>query len=131
MKYTFKGKNVTIPDSELMRSMKSLKISQEEAIQMWLEDNDFCINEEQHALIEKTKGQKLHLDAKSDKPKEKRKRTVKIDNDKIKVINLIESILIENGYENVTIENSQKLIGFEINGEHFTINLTKQRKKKD
>ena len=41
MRYKFEGKTITIPDTELEKSMKLLDISKDEAIQMWLEDNDY------------------------------------------------------------------------------------------
>ena len=41
MKYTLKnGKVVNIPDKEIEQSMKVLELTKEEAIEMWLEDND-------------------------------------------------------------------------------------------
>ena len=55
MKYDFNGKMLNIPDKEIENSMKSLEISKEEAIQMWLDDNDYTINETVEELSEKAK----------------------------------------------------------------------------
>ena len=38
------GKSVHIPDAEIANSMAKLDLSKDEAIQMWLEDNDYCEN---------------------------------------------------------------------------------------
>ena len=38
MIYNFNGKNINIPDKEIEKAMKSLELTKEEAIEMWLED---------------------------------------------------------------------------------------------
>ena len=55
MKYNFNEKILNIPDAELENSMKCLKISKEEAIQLWLDDNDYTVNEVVEELSEKAK----------------------------------------------------------------------------
>ena len=46
MKYTLEnGKVVNIPDNEIEYNMKTLELSKEEAIDLWLEDNDYQVNE--------------------------------------------------------------------------------------
>ena len=55
MTYNFNGKNLTIPDAELEKAMRILKISKDEAIQMWLDDNDYTINPIVEELTEKTR----------------------------------------------------------------------------
>ena len=53
MRYTLpNGKNVNIPDEEIKKSMKALDLTKEDAIQMWLEDNDYEVNEELEELEE-------------------------------------------------------------------------------
>ena len=55
MIYNFNGKNLTIPDNELEKLEKKLDIPRNEAIQCWLDDNDYTINEEVEELTEKAK----------------------------------------------------------------------------
>ena len=55
MKYNFNGKVLNIPDAEIEKNMKALEISRDEAIEMWLDDNDYIENEEAEALTEKAK----------------------------------------------------------------------------
>ena len=55
MKYTLNnGKTVNIPDAEIEKNASLLEITKEEAIQMWLEDNEYLENEEQTALDKKS-----------------------------------------------------------------------------
>ena len=37
MTYNLNGKSIRIPDADIERSMKSLELTKEEAIQMWLQ----------------------------------------------------------------------------------------------
>ena len=41
MKYNFKDKIINIPDVEILANMKHLMLTQEEAIMVWLEDNEY------------------------------------------------------------------------------------------
>ena len=61
------GKSVHIPDAEIANSMTKLNLSKDEAIQMWLEDNDYCENEEVEILTQKAKENKVSRGAKSEK----------------------------------------------------------------
>ena len=59
MRYTLaNGKTISIPDDEIKANMK-LGITEDEAVEMWLEDNEYEVNEEQTALEEKAKGVKI------------------------------------------------------------------------
>ena len=55
MKYEYNGKTLNIPDDFIQNAMKNLSIDEDEAIQLWLEDNDYEVNEEQMALDAKAK----------------------------------------------------------------------------
>ena len=55
MKYEFNGKMLNIPDDFIKNAIKNLSIDEDEAIQLWLEDNDYEVNEEQEALNAKAK----------------------------------------------------------------------------
>ena len=59
MTYDFNGKKITIPNEEINKSIKILGISKDEAIQMWLEDNDYLVNEVVEELSAKAKVNKI------------------------------------------------------------------------
>lgn len=59
------------------------------------------------------------------------KRERKADTTKEGVIQAIYDFLVENGYENVTILNKSKLIGFRIGEDDYEFNLIRKRKKKE
>ena len=59
------------------------------------------------------------------------KRERKADTTKEGVIQAIYDFLNENGYENVTILNKSKLIGFRIGEDDYEFNLIRKRKKKE
>ena len=135
MRYILKnGKAVNIPDAEIRANMEVLEISQEEAVQMWLEDNEYEVNEEQTALNEKASKVKINLDVRSNEPgKTTKERIVKVSDEKK---TLFESILTNidrcEGVEreNVTVLKENKLIEVRIGDKIFKIDLIEQRKKK-
>ena len=59
MTYNLNGKNIRIPDADIERSIKSLELTKEEAIQMWLEDEGYLEKEEQEALEKKAKESRI------------------------------------------------------------------------
>lgn len=129
MKYAFNGKTINIPDDEINRNIKGLKITKEEAIQVWLEDNEYLENEEQTALVEKSKSVKIRHEARSIDPSKPRKpRTTKISDEKHQLFADLLNFLQEN-YENVSILNENKLISIKIGEKNFKLDLIEQRKK--
>lgn len=134
MKYTLKnGKSVNIPDKEIEKSMKALELTKEEAVQMWLEDNEYEVNEEQAELDEKAKKVKIQHGAsaidKTEK-KEKKERIVKVSNEKQALFGDIYQNLAELYGENVEIVKENKLLTIKINGKTFKIDLIEQRPPK-
>lgn len=134
MKYQLKnGKSVNIPDKEIEKSMKALELTKEEAIQMWLEDNDYEVNEEQEELDNKAKKVKIQHGAsaidKSEK-KEKKPRVVKISDEKQALFSEILSNL-EDVYPNsVEIVKENKLLTVKVGTKTFKIDIIEQRPKK-
>ena len=132
------GKTVNIPDEEIKGYMKSLDISEEEAIEMWLDDEGYTENEEQLELDQKAKAsgimRDIHGASAVDKTEKKPvKKTVKVSDEKKDLFDLIHDTLKDyetdfNGKTTVLKEN--KLIQFEINGKTFKIDLIQQRDKK-
>jgi hypothetical protein len=136
-KYTDKNgkpKVKRIPDSEIERNMKILKISKDEAIQMYLEDEGILINEEQNALDQKAKDnkitQKIHNARADYKPKTQRERVVKEDKVKEEIIKAIADLLPSLNAVEVKIENIGKLITFKLGEDKFKIDLVRQRPPK-
>ena len=134
MKYTLKnGKVVNIPDKEIEQSMKVLELTKEEAIEMWLEDNDYEVNEEQVALDEKAKKVKIQHGASAvDKQtKEKKERKVVASDEKQALFDNIYHNLVEIYGENVEIVKENKLLTLKIGQKTFKVDLIEQRPPKN
>ena len=137
MKYEFNGKALNIPDDFIQNAMKNLSIDEGEAIQLWLEDNDLEVNEEQMALDAKAKANvKVSTLVKAraadpSKKKTQRERVKKEDPTKEGVIAALAKALPElANAENVTIVNAGKLITFTIGEDTYKLDLVRQRKAK-
>lgn len=132
MRYEFNGKMITIPDAEIEKSMKVLKISKEEAIEMWLDDEGYTENEEQEMLTQKVKDNRIMAtihSAKAETEKKTVKRERKEDPEKEMIIQKIAEILPDFA-ENVKITNIGKLISFSIGENDYEIDLKRKRKPK-
>lgn len=130
MNYKFNNKNITIPDSEIQNNMKLLGISKEEAIQMWLEDNDYLENEIVVELTKKAKANKaVDHGAKADKERKPVKRERKPDLEKENLIQMFADCLKNAGYD-AKITNKSKLIEFTVGENHYKLDLVKQRPPK-
>ena len=123
------GKTVRIPDAEIENNMRLLEISREEAIQMWLEDNDFQTNEEVEELTKKAKVNKINREAKADAPRKKAVRERKPDVEKEKLIEMLAIFLTNTGYP-AEITNKSKIIEFNVGENHYKLDLIRQRAKK-
>lgn len=137
MKYEYNGKTLNIPDDFIQNAMKNLSIDEDEAIQLWLEDNDYEINEEQMALDAKAKANVKVANivkaraADPGKKKTQRERVKKEDPTKEGVIAALAKALPElANAENVTIVNTGKLITFTIGEDTYKLDLVRQRKAK-
>lgn len=137
MKYEYNGKTLNIPDDFIQNAMKNLSIDEDEAIQLWLEDNDYEINEEQMALDAKAKANVKVANivkaraAEPGKKKTQRERVKKEDPTKEGVIAALAKALPElANAENVTIVNAGKLITFTIGEDTYKLDLVRQRKAK-
>ena len=136
MKYSLSnGKTVTIPDKEIEKAMQILELTHNEAVQMWLEDNDYEINEEQAKLDKKAKAVKIqHGAGATDKErKTPKERTVKVSDEKKELF----ATILRNldrcegvSRENVTVLKDNKLIQVQIGSKTFKIDLIEQRPPK-
>lgn len=137
MLYTVGNKNVNIPDAEIKNLQTALELSEEEAIQTWLSDNDYISDETVEELSEKAKKNRIsatiHEAKAENKVKKERKPREKKENPlKKQIIDAIFAGLSENLPENavIDIKNDEKYIDLTINGIEFTINLVQHRVKK-
>jgi hypothetical protein len=135
MKYNLAdGRVIKIPDDEIEKSMQKLELTREEAIDLWLEDNEYEINEEQQELDDKAKKVKIQHDAGTNVGKKTQKeRIVKVSDEKKALFDVILTNLdrcegVER--EKITVLKENKLIQCTINGKVFKIDVIEQRPKK-
>lgn len=128
------GQIVKIPREELARYMKLDGVkTEEDACWIWCEDNGKVINEEQEELDRKAKANRITAtihQASADKPKTTRKFERKPDQVKDSLVESLKAFLIEQEFENVTITKVGKLVEFDCGGEHFKLDLIRQRPPK-
>ena len=132
MNYNFNGKSITISDTEIKQLMNGLKITKQEAIELWLSDNGYEINEEQQKLDETASKVHINKDIIQQKPKKERKKPeIKVSDEKKTLFTEIFGHLEEVFGENVKVLNENKLISCEINGITFKIDIIQNRKPKN
>ncbi len=127
MKYEFNGKILTIPDEELKNSMKALEISKEEAIQMWLDDNDYTTNEVVEELSEKAK-KNIKRYEQSDKKRKTSTRERKVDDEKKAFLTGFR-IFAEGKGGIVTSTKNEAEFSFTYGENSYTVKLVKHRNK--
>jgi len=126
MRYNFNGKEINIPDAEIANSVKLLGISQQEAIEMWLDDNDYTTNEEVETLTEKAKEVKRY--EKSDKPRTKTEKTRKVDSEKKTLLDTLMDAIRPRA--NITTVKNEAEFSFTLGGNAYTVKLIKHRPPK-
>jgi hypothetical protein len=127
MRYELNKKIINIPDKDIETFIAKYNLSQDEAIQLWLEDNDYLENEVVTELVEKTKGQRHY--EKSDKSRKASTRERKVDEEKKALLNLmIDAINSQYWVENVKNEAE---FSFCVGENNYTVKLVKHRPKKE
>jgi DNA-binding transcriptional MerR regulator len=128
------GKFAKIPLEEIERLMKLPNIkTQDDACWVWCEDNGKIINEEQEELTKKAKENKVTAtihQAKCEKPTTRKKVERKPDQIKDSLMERLKDYLTEIGLQNVKVVKVGKLIEFDIDSEHFKLDLIRQRPPK-
>ena len=127
MKYNFNGKEINIPDAEIEKNMKVLEISKEEAIEMWLDDNDYTENEVVEELTAKAKAVKRY--EKADKPRKATTKERKVDEEKKRLLDLCR-IPIEGAGGVVTNVKNEAEFSFTFSNNCYTVKLVKHRPPK-
>lgn len=123
------GKVIKVNKDWADQTMKALDLNLDETLQMFLEDNDYLLNEEQEELDKKAKG--VVKPQAGDKTKRKPREKVQKENPtKELIIAEIAKSLQALGVENLKIENKAKLITFNYANESFKVDLVQKRKPK-
>ena len=132
MKYNFGNKVLNIPDEEIENLMNTLELTEEEAIETWLDDNDYTENEEVEKLTKKAKENGVKIRGESDAPKAKRVVERKANPTKEKIIAILaETLAKQDNLMNIKVTNIGKLIEFTDNeGNSFKLDLVQRRNKK-
>lgn len=132
MKYIIGKKEIDIPEKEIDKLMDSLDISEDEAVQTWLFDNDYIENEEEAILTKKAKDNRITatIHEAKDITKTRAKRNVerKEDVDKEMIIAAVANMLQGMGIKG-RVTNKSKIVEFEYNGNEYKIDLIRRRKK--
>ena len=112
-------------------SMKSLETDLEDVLLMWLEDNDYIVNEEQDNLDKVAKKTKVKVDIDTSKKKTPRERTQKPQPEKEYIVGIIAEFLEDiTDISNLNIENKAKLITFDYKGNSYKLDLVQKRPPK-
>ena len=127
------NKFAKIPLEEIERLMKLPSVkTQDDACWIWCEDNGKIDNEEQNELDKKAKESRITAtihQARAETTKERKKVERKSDPTKESIIATLAESLADM-VENVKIVNIGKLIEFDFQGEHYKLDLIRQRKPK-
>ena len=116
----------------IQKNMKALNISYEDAKAL-VEDDEKVDRGEPlpwDLTPEQLKVSKKARQADHAKPKEKVKKEKKENVIKKEIIENIFNLINEN-YENATVENDERMIAFSVGDENFEITLVQKRKKKN
>ena len=123
---------VKIPQDEIDRIVKGLGVSEDDACWIWCEDNGKIDNEEQNELDKKAKESRITAtihQARAETTKERKKVERKPDPTKESIIATLAESLADM-VENVQVTNIGKIIEFDLKGEHYKLDLIRQRKPK-
>lgn len=124
-------KKVKIAKSYIDKNMKNLELDLEETLLMYLEDNDYIINEEQEELDKKARGViKTIATKETPKKKTQKERTQKDNPTKELIIQTVVNALQTLGVNDLNVENKAKLVTFTLNNKDFKIDLVEKRKPK-
>jgi len=132
MIYNFNNKSIAIPDAEIEKYIKDLQITKEEAIGLWLDDNDYTENKEQNELDTKAKKIKIQHGAGSLK-KEKKQYTRKPSDEKVAIFielkNWLDNFCKDNNFKYEILKENKLVSLTTQSGIQFKIDLIETRKK--
>ena len=115
-------------EQEIQRHIEVLGLTREQAEQLWEEDNSDYVSEEMAEMERKAKANRRY--EQSDKPRAKAKREVKVDEEKVKIIDFLMQVFAVSDVSQLEVKNPQREIAFQLNGADYSLTLTKHRVKK-
>lgn len=118
---------------QVAKLMKNLGISEQEALQVIADDKAIDKGEK---LFELTKDQKkivkkMTISTSADKATQTRTKTVKEDEEKNNIIEILYNFLNNQQMESVSIVNKSRQLSFAIGDNLYDLTLTKKRKKRE
>ena len=132
MEIKVNNKVVKIPQKEIDNLMKTLELTEQEAIETWLDDNDYTTNEQVEELTKKAKANgTTKIGARVNVENKKVDRERKANPTKALIIDQLWQKLAEIEHiSNLKVENKEKLITFSLNGNDYKLDLVQKRAKK-
>ena len=132
MEIKVNNKVVKIPQKEIDNLMKTLELTEQEAIETWLDDNDYTTNKQVEELTKKAKANgTTKIGARVNVENKKVERERKENPTKALIIDQLWQKLAEIEHiSNLKVENKEKLITFSLNGNDYKIDLIQKRKSK-
>ena len=132
MEIKVNNKVVKIPQKEIDNLMKTLELTEQEAIKTWLDDNDYTTNKQVEELTKKAKANgTTKIGARVNVENKKVERERKANPTKALIIEeLTEKLKQIDGISQLKVENKEKLITFSLNGNDYKLDLVQKRAKK-
>ena len=132
MEIKVNNKVVKIPQKEIDNLMKTLELTEQEAIETWLDDNDYTTNKQVEELTKKAKANgTTKIGARVNVENKKVDRERKANPTKALIIDQLWQKLAEIEHiSNLKVENKEKLITFSLNGNDYKLDLVQKRAKK-
>lgn len=129
-----KNKEVKVPDEEIKNLMDKLELTEQEAIQTWLEDEGYEVNEEVERLTAKAKANgTARINARANVENKKTTRERKANPVKEEIIQILANAL-KNSQDlpinAIKIENIGKIITFKVENREFKLDLIEKRQKR-
>lgn len=129
-----KNKEIKVPDEEIKNLMDKLELTEQEAIQTWLEDEGYEVNEEVERLTAKAKANgTARVNARANVENKKTTRERKANPVKEEIIQILANAL-KNSQDlpinAIKIENIGKIITFKVENREFKLDLIEKRQKK-
>lgn len=124
------NKKIEVPNEIIRQYMRKLELTEDGAIALYLEEEGYIENKEMIELDKKAKENKINHGIEQ-KQRKKREYIPKTNENKQFLIKNIAEFLKNMGIiDNISIENSQKIITFEYNQKKFKLDLIETREKK-
>lgn len=129
-----KNKEVKVPDEEIKNLIDKLELTEQEAIQTWLEDEGYEVNEEVERLTAKAKANgTARINARANVENKKTTRERKANPVKEEIIQILANALKNSQnlpINAIKIENIGKIITFKVENREFKLDLIEKRQKK-